>query len=350
MPPGPMTLTRRGRRSRPVAWNRSLSRRSSSSRPTNGASRASLRLRPPRSATTRRARQAGTGAAFPLSACSPAGSKAIARDAARSVASPTSTVPGAATDWSREAVLTMSPATIPWLVAPEGDRRLAGEDPGTGLRSRGPARGRRPRSSSAARTARSASSSCAMGAPQTAMTASPMNFSTVPPYRPITSAREVEVPRQRLAHLLRVALLGERREAHEVGEQDATPAGARRRARGCRMACAPGRRVPRHGRPRAGRARTSGVAHSPQNLAPGGLAVPHAGHEAESGVAHSVQNLRPASFSVPQLEQVMTARTSGSRFAQRERCLRIRGGLRVCQRRTAPAFPANGSPAAACRP
>ena len=35
--------------------------------------------------------------------------------------------------------------------------------------------------SSAARTARSASSSCATGAPQTAMTASPMNFSTVPP-------------------------------------------------------------------------------------------------------------------------------------------------------------------------
>ena len=35
--------------------------------------------------------------------------------------------------------------------------------------------------SSAARTARSASSSFASGAPQTAITASPMNFSTVPP-------------------------------------------------------------------------------------------------------------------------------------------------------------------------
>ena len=33
----------------------------------------------------------------------------------------------------------------------------------------------------AVRTARSASSSCATGVPQTAMTASPMNFSTVPP-------------------------------------------------------------------------------------------------------------------------------------------------------------------------
>ena len=40
--------------------------------------------------------------------------------------------------------------------------------------------------SSAARTARSASPSAAVGVPHTAMTASPMNFSTTPPYRPIT--------------------------------------------------------------------------------------------------------------------------------------------------------------------
>ena len=39
------------------------------------------------------------------------------------------------------------------------------------------------RMESAARTARSGSSSCATGAPKTAMTASPMNFSTVPPKR-----------------------------------------------------------------------------------------------------------------------------------------------------------------------
>ena len=73
-----MTTTTRSRFSRPVAWNRSLSRRSSSSRPTNGASSASLRLRPPRSPTTRSARHAGTGDCLPLSGCSPAGSKAIA--------------------------------------------------------------------------------------------------------------------------------------------------------------------------------------------------------------------------------------------------------------------------------
>jgi hypothetical protein len=39
----------------------------------------------------------------------------------------------------------------------------------------------------AARTARSSSSSCATGTPNTAITASPMNFSTVPPNRSISS-------------------------------------------------------------------------------------------------------------------------------------------------------------------
>ena len=180
IPAGPITETRRGRRSRPVAAYRSLSARSSSSRPVKGASRASLRLRPPRPATTRRARQAGTGASLPRRTCSPAGSKAIAREAARQVASPTSTVPAVATDWSRDAVLTRSPATIPWLVAP---RVTAASPVSTPARAwtAGPNALTASSSSRAARTARSASSSCAVGAPQTAITASPMNFSTVPP-------------------------------------------------------------------------------------------------------------------------------------------------------------------------
>jgi hypothetical protein len=42
------------------------------------------------------------------------------------------------------------------------------------------------RMSAAARTARSASSSCSVGMPKTAMTASPMYFSTVPPWRSST--------------------------------------------------------------------------------------------------------------------------------------------------------------------
>ena len=43
------------------------------------------------------------------------------------------------------------------------------------------------RTRSAARTARSGSSPCATGAPNTPITASPMNFSTVPPNDSISS-------------------------------------------------------------------------------------------------------------------------------------------------------------------
>ncbi len=54
-------------------------------------------------------------------------------------------------------------------------------------------------------------------------------------------AGQLEVPRQEIPHLLGVAVLGERREAHEVCEERPRRAGARR----------PGRR--RHGRPRSRR-------------------------------------------------------------------------------------------------
>ena len=71
-------------------------------------------------------------------------------------------------------------------LGPDGDRRLAGDDTGAQAEIGKPGLGAEggltsPTRSSAVRTARSASSSCAIGAPQTAMTASPMNFSTVPP-------------------------------------------------------------------------------------------------------------------------------------------------------------------------
>ena len=132
---------------------------------------------------TRRRARARTGSALPLSSCSPASSYAIAALGARRVASPTSTVPGSAADWTRDAVLTRSPATMPCAVGADRHRRLAGEHAGARRVEPGSCRARATAatSSSAARTARSASSSCATGAPQTAMTASPMNFSTVPP-------------------------------------------------------------------------------------------------------------------------------------------------------------------------
>ena len=74
---------------------RSLSRRNSLSRPTNGGSSVSARLRPPTSATTRTASQAGKGAALPLRTCSPAGWRRWLAMPAK-VAWSTRTEPGAA--------------------------------------------------------------------------------------------------------------------------------------------------------------------------------------------------------------------------------------------------------------
>jgi len=51
----------------------------------------------------------------------------------------------------------------------------------TPIRARTPSSGNASRISQAARTARTASSSCTTGTPNTAITASPMNFSTDPP-------------------------------------------------------------------------------------------------------------------------------------------------------------------------
>ena len=176
-----MTDTRRSRCSRVVAWKRSLSSRSSSSRPTNGASRPSLAIAaadlghdpqgPPGGDRRRLALEH-------LLAGRLEGDRP--RPAARWVASPTSTVPGGATDWSRAAVLTRSPATMPWFVAPSVTAASPVRTPARAWIA-GPRLRTASTSSSAARTARSASSSWATGAPQTAITASPMNFSTVPP-------------------------------------------------------------------------------------------------------------------------------------------------------------------------
>ena len=164
--------------------------RSSASRPVSGASSPSTRCAPPTADSTRTARHSRCGSALPFRVCSPASANAIALPVSRWVGTSASTDPGSAAAWTRDAVFTASPATIPSPTA----RRFTATSPVTT-----PARAARPGSpdsapssataatrSSAARTARSASPSVATGVPQTAMTASPMNFSTTPPYRPIT--------------------------------------------------------------------------------------------------------------------------------------------------------------------
>ena len=185
MPGSPVIDTNRARRSRAVACRRSFTRRNSSSRPTKGGSKRSLRPRPLRLPTTRRALQALTISFLPFKVSSPASSKAIAPEVARHVASSTSTVPGVAALWTREAELTVSPSTMPSATLP---MVTATSPVTTPPRASSPSRpasrpsaGTNETISNAARTARSASSSFAVGAPQTAITASPMNFSTVPP-------------------------------------------------------------------------------------------------------------------------------------------------------------------------
>ena len=167
------------------AWKRSLTRRSSRSRPTNGASSP---------ATCATPRDAGDHAQRPPERdrlrlaleLVLAGVLVHDRCLASRAASPRprTPCPGSAADWTREAVLTRSPATMPWPSAPivtaaspvrtparawscEPPRRRARARRRPGRARPGPRAPRRPRR--------------ATGVPQTAITASPMNFSTVPP-------------------------------------------------------------------------------------------------------------------------------------------------------------------------
>ena len=128
-----------------------------------------------------------------------------------------------AADCSRAAVLTTSPATMPSPSAGRAtsiDDRLAGVDPDPHLELLAAHRVTQERIASAARTARSGSSSCATGAPNTAITASPMNFSTVPPCRSSSVAQPGVVRSEHRADVLGVELLRAAREADQVGEED----------------------------------------------------------------------------------------------------------------------------------
>ena len=119
----------------------------------------------------------------------PASAYVMAPELSSRVVSSTQTCPGPATDCTRDAVLTASPATIPCCSAPTVTATspvttpTRAASPATPTSS--PMSATRVTSSNPARTARSASSSWDVGTPHTAITASPMNFSTVPPYRPM---------------------------------------------------------------------------------------------------------------------------------------------------------------------
>src|SRR6185503_1084380 len=182
-------------------------------------------------------------------------------------------------------------------------------------------------SSSAARTARSASSSRATGAPQTAITASPMNFSTVPPYRPITSEA-------RSKYRLRTSRTSSASFSSANGVKPTRSANRtltrRRSATGLDPSGLDGDGLTPTGgsvadaRAAGDAARTpacSGVAHSEQNLAVGGLTVPQVGQAEANPDPHSVQNFAPGRFSVPQTGQFMRRGAYRSRAADRDSSL-----------------------------
>ncbi len=125
--------------------------------------------------STETSRYAGTGSDFPFNVSGSTGSATTASRTSACVVSPISTSPGAAACSNRAATFTASPVTS------RSDVPVTTSPVFTPIRPRIPSSGSASRISTAARQARSASSSCATGTPNTAITASPMNFSTVPP-------------------------------------------------------------------------------------------------------------------------------------------------------------------------
>ena len=190
-PGSPTSTSRPGCRISSTPWKSSFSSRSSRSRPTSGASRPSARWAPPTDGDHRVDRPQRDRVDLALEVV---GAHVEVGDRRRRSAAGWSRRPRPAparpTDCTRAAVFTASPATMPWLLGADGDRHLAGDDPDAhgelGTPRSCPIAATAAASSSPARTARSASSSWEVGTPQTAITASPMNFSTVPPYRPMT--------------------------------------------------------------------------------------------------------------------------------------------------------------------
>ena len=296
MPASPNTVTRRALPSRPVACSWSFSNGNSSSRPTNGGSRPAARPRPPRSATTRMARHAATGRLLPRSACSPAGSNAIAMPAARCVVSSTRTDPGA----RRPGAARCSP----------GRRRpCPGRPPRRSRRHRRSSSGTRRLAPSATRTSHGVDevecrANGALGVVLVRDRRAEHGHHGIadellddPAVSGDHLARGIEVAGQELADLLGILRLGSSGEADEVGEQDGdepTLRDRRRRDRGRRRAC----------RGRAGNRRRQVRCRTRRRTwRRPGPALAHEGQPVPNAAPHSMQNLRPASLSLPQCVQ-----------------------------------------------
>ena len=184
-PAGAMMLTRKGRcslkarRATSSIWSRS------GPRPISG-SRGAGAGRPARARTG----SARIGRLFPRASTSIAAPNLKVDCASRAVRSPHTIIHGSAACCSRAATLTVSPVT---RKSPLEVSRAATTSPvltPTRIGNRVPSCASLrtwSRNSMAAERARCGSSPCAWGRPKTAITASPMNFSTVPPCSATTS-------------------------------------------------------------------------------------------------------------------------------------------------------------------
>ena len=164
--------------------------------------------------------QTRIGSTFPFASIWPSSPKVIARSVALKVVSSTRIPLTGAAAWSRAAVFTTSPDAIPWPASGLASSDTSASPVVIPIRtSSSPCSSAQSRMASAARTARSASSSCATGAPNRAMTASPMNFSTVPPKRFELGAEPLVVRPENRLHVLGIERLRARGESDEVGEE-----------------------------------------------------------------------------------------------------------------------------------
>jgi hypothetical protein len=171
IPGSPTIVTSSHRRSATARCHASRIVATSRSRPTKTLS--CERSDAPATATSLKA---DTGSALPFRSSGSAGSTSAASRTSSTVARPISTSLGSAACCSRAATLTASPvasrSSVPVTTSPVL----------TPIRPSMPSCGKALRISTAARQARNASSSCTAGTPKTAITASPMNFSTEPPW------------------------------------------------------------------------------------------------------------------------------------------------------------------------
>ena len=164
---------------------------------------------------------------------------------------------------------------------------------------------------SAARTARSASLSCATGAPNTAMTQSPMCLSTLPPKRSIRPS--VSAKKRSVSSWVASAPSCRVRRVNPARSQNST------------VTC---RRSPSAAAMRSGRARSrfvppsgcpSGLPQPPQKRSSGWLTKPHSAQARASGAPQLPQKRRPSRFSAPHREHCI---------ADPARALRRRSGRR----------------------